>query len=445
MTAASVIYIEDDDQLRLAVGQSLDLAGFALAAFADAASALATIDRDFAGVVVSDIRMPRMDGFQLLAAVRAIDADIPVILVTGHGDVPMAVAALRDGAFDFLTKPFSTDHLTVAIGRALDRRALVIDHRQLQATLAAYDDDSPLIGASPAMARLRETIAALAATDLDVLVEGETGTGKELVARLLHRQSRRRGRPFVAVDCGAIPQALAEIELFGHAADSVGHTRLARTGRIAAANGGTLLLDTIDAMPPAIQAKLLRVIEEREVLPIGADRPQLVDVRIVATTSGDLAARVRAGAFRADLFYRLSAVRIVAPPVRDRAEDRMLLFASFVAEAERELARPGFVLTDAVRRRLADHDWPGNVRELRNAAFAAVLGVDRDGPPTPDAALDLPTRLAKFEAGVLVDVLTRTRGNVGAALLALGIPRKTFYDKLARHGISARAFRKGSP
>ena len=443
MSVPSIIYIEDDDDLRCAVGQSLDLAGFAVAVFANAPAALAAIDPGFAGVVVSDIRMPRMDGFQLFAAVRAIDADIPVILVTGHGDVSMAVAALREGAFDFLTKPFATDHLIVSITRALERRALVIEHREMQARLADYDDDSPLIGASRAMTRLREMIAAIAVTELDVLVEGETGTGKEVVARLLHRQSRRRARPFIAVDCGAIPEALAEVELFGHAADSVAHTRLSRSGLILGAQGGTLLLDNIDAMPVAIQAKLLRVIEEREVLPIGADRPRSVDFRIVAISSADLDARVRAGTFRADLFYRLCAVRMTVPPVRDRGDDRLLLFAGFVAEAERDLARPGFVLSDAVRRHLTGHDWPGNVRELRNAAFAAVLGVARDALPSIEEQLDLPARMARTEAAILVEALSRHEGRIDAVVAALGIPRKTFYDKISRHGISAREFRRG--
>jgi two-component system C4-dicarboxylate transport response regulator DctD len=234
---------------------------------------LAAIDRDFDGVVVSDIRMPRMDGLDLLARLRALDPDLSVILVTGHGDVPMAVKALHDGAADFLTKPFAADHLAASIRRALERRALVLENRRLHAAIATLENDDGLIGDSASMTALRETIRRIAAADVDVLVEGETGTGKELVARLIHREGPRRGRPFIAINCGALSEATAEIELFGHAADSVPQTRLSRTGQIAASDGGTLLLDEVDSMPLGLQAKLLRVLEEREVQPIGAERP----------------------------------------------------------------------------------------------------------------------------------------------------------------------------
>jgi len=440
-TEQYVMFVEDDAQLRAATVQTLELAGLSVRPFASATAALPELDMDFPGAIVSDIRMPGIDGLQLLERVRAIDRDIPVILITGHADVAMAVGALRDGAFDFLTKPFATDHLVAATHKALEKRLLVLDNRRLRAAAAA-EEASPLIGDSAMMVQLRDTIRQLARADIDVLVEGETGTGKELVALLLHRLGARRARPFIAVNCGALPDALAEIELFGHGADSVPHTRLARVGQIEASSGGTLLLDEIDSMPPAAQAGLLRVLEEREVHPIGDTRPRSVDLRVIATSKADLGRAAAEGRFRADLYYRLNVVRVRVPPLRERREDVAALFASFVEQAKQQTGGDDFALTDGMRRHLRDHDWPGNVRELRNFAFSAVLGLAE--PPAPRAVAgqpSLPARLAEFEAGVIEAALSATLGNVAAALPLLGIPRKTFYDKVARLGIRIEDFR----
>jgi two-component system C4-dicarboxylate transport response regulator DctD len=440
-TEQYVMFVEDDAQLRAATVQTLELAGLSVRPFASATAALPELDMDFPGAIVSDIRMPGIDGLQLLERVRAIDRDIPVILITGHADVAMAVGALRDGAFDFLTKPFATDHLVAATRKALEKRLLVLDNRRLRAAASA-EETSPLIGDSATMVQLRDTIRQLARADIDVLVEGETGTGKELVALLLHRLGARRARPFIAVNCGALPDALAEIELFGHAADSVPHTRLARVGQIEASSGGTLLLDEIDSMPPAAQAGLLRVLEEREVHPIGDTRPRGVDLRVVATSKADLGRAAAEGRFRADLYYRLNVVRVRVPPLRERREDVAALFASFVEQAKQQTGDDDFALTDGVRRHLRNHDWPGNVRELRNFAFSAVLGLAEPPAPSPVAGQpSLPARLAEFETGVIEQVLRATHGSVAAALPLLGIPRKTFYDKVARLGIRIEDFR----
>ena len=441
-THQPVCFVEDDPALRDATVQALELAGFDVQACASADQALPTIGPDFAGAIVSDIRMRGMDGLQLFARVRAIDADIPVILVTGHADVAMAVGALREGAFDFLTKPFATDHLIASTRRALEKRLLVLDNRRLRAAAEAQGDAEPMVGDSPPMARLRATIRQVAASGIDVLVEGETGTGKELVAMMVHRFSPRRSRPFIAVNCGALPEALAEVELFGHAADSVPHTRLARTGQIEASDGGTLLLDEIDSMPLPIQSKFLRVLEEREVQPIGAPRPRAVDLRVIATSKADLAALVAEGRFRKDLFYRLNVVRLHVPPLRERRDDIAPLFALFVEQARARVGGGGFVLTEAMRRYLTTHDWPGNVRELRNYAVQAVLGLGQ----TPDVAArtdryPLAERVRRFEATVIEDVLRETGGNVTAAQAILQTPRKTLYEKMGRYGIDAASFR----
>lgn len=436
-----VIFVEDDAPLRAATTQALMLAGYDVRAFADARSALAAIPADFAGAIVSDIRMPGMDGIALLAAALERDADLSIILVTGHGDVAMAVSALHRGAFDFLTKPFATDHLTASVARAIERRSLVIENRRLRAAAAAVAaDDDPLIGDSPAMERLRASIHQLAQIDVDVLVEGETGTGKELVATLLHRLGPRRARPFVAVNCGALPEGLAEIELFGHASDSVAHTRLSRDGQIAASDRGTLLLDEIDSMPMPMQARLLRVLEEREVQPIGETRPRSIDLRVVATTKTSLSDAVAAGRFRADLFYRLDTVRLRAPPLREREGDAFLLFAAFVDEAKARTGRDDLTLDARAMQRLKDHHWPGNVRELRNYAFELALG----GAAAPAAVspLDLAGQVAAFEAGVIRAALERASGRVPDVIADLGLPRKTFYDKVARHGIDLSRYRR---
>jgi two-component system, NtrC family, C4-dicarboxylate transport response regulator DctD len=438
-----VILVEDDEALRAATVQGLDLAGLVVRAFRGAEEALTAIVRDLDGVVVSDIRLPRMDGLELLTAVRARDAELPVILVTGHGDVPMAVGALKQGAFDFLTKPFAVDHLASTIRRALEHRSLVVENRRLRAAVAAAEDAGPLIGNSPAIVRLREAIHQLAEADVDVLVEGETGTGKDLVGTLLHRQSPRRSRPLISVDCAALPEALVEVELFGHASDSVPHTRLSRDGQIVLSDGGTLLLDAIDATSLPIQAKLLRVLEEREVLPLGAGRAHSLNLRVVATSSVDLASAVAAGVFRADLYHRLARTRLHLIPLRERTGDTLLLFAGFAHDAARQFGRPEMVMTDAVRAHLLSHAWPGNVRELRNYAWQLVLAQQehsRTDELGSDRA-DLRSRVAEFEAAMISEALTRTRGNVVRALDLLGLPRKTLYDKLTRYGIDPQAFR----
>ncbi|VVS98084.1 C4-dicarboxylate transport transcriptional regulatory protein DctD [Sphingomonas sp. EC-HK361] len=432
-----IILIEDDHDLRLATAQSFGLAGFNVRAFAGAEAALALATPSFEGVVVSDIRMPRMDGFQLLSAVRAVDPEVPVILITGHGDVPMAVAAMKEGAYDFLTKPFSVDHLTLAVSRALERRRLVIENRQLRAVAEAGEAASPLIGNSRAITQLRAQIQRLAQASIDVLIEGETGTGKELAALMLHRQGPRRQKPFVAIDCPTLDDATAAIELFGHAADVVPHTRLARTGLIVEANGGTLLLDDIDALSPDLQTKLLRVIEEREVHPLGAPRPEAVTIRIIATSKSDLRASVDRDGFRADLYHRLATTHLRLPPLRERESDAMILYAIFVEQAKAQLGRPDHVIGDAERRHVLAYEWPGNVRELRNYAFGTLLG---DMAVLPDDT-DLRGRVAAFEKQLISNALKATKGNVSAAIKELKIPRKTFYEKVGRLSIDPASFR----
>jgi len=428
-----VLLVDDDTVLRQALAQSFELAGIDVEPHGDPLAALARIDADFPGMVVSDIRMPGIDGIELARRVAAIDSEIPVILMTGHGDVPMAVAALKQGVFDFVAKPFAADHLIASAERALEMRRLVLDNRRLRLAAEEAQGAYPLIGETPVMMRLRDTVRQVAQADVDVLIEGETGTGKELVALLLHRWSGRRTRPFVAVDCAALPEAIAEDELFGQA-----HGRT--PGRIAAAHRGTLFLDEVDSMAPALQGRMLRVVEEREVRAIGAEDPQILDLRIVAAAKSDLARAVDEGRFRADLLYRLDAVRLRVPPLRERRADVTLLFAHFLREAAERFGRPVPMIDGAIQARLLSHDWPGNVREVRNYANRVALGLSGEGQAEGDP-LPLPERVERFEGATIRAVLEEAAGDVRAALAILGIPRKTFYDKVARHGIDLNAYR----
>lgn len=436
----TIFFVDDDAALREANVQTLDLAGLAVEAFPDAQSVLPRIEAGFLGIVVTDIRMPGMDGLELRAAIHAIDPDIPVILITGHADVAMAVRALHDGAFDFLAKPFAADHLVGIARRALAHRALILDNRRLTAAAAAID--SPLIGESPAMVRLRETITQLAQADIDVLIEGETGTGKELVAHMLHRQSRRSPASLVAVNCAALPHELAEAELFGSNLIDRSSGKLGQAGRIRSAHRGTLFLDEIDTMHPSVQAKLLRVIEEREVQPIGASAPEPVDLRVVAATKTDLMDAVRTGDFREDLYYRLHVVKLRIPPLRERRSDIPQTFAFFLDEAAAKMGMAGFQIDDGIRRHLVEHDWPGNVRELKNFAYSVVLDLPSDpGLSAMPADAPLAERVRRFEATIIHDTMAQTRGNIAETMARLGLPRKTLYDKMQKLGIDPKSFR----
>ena len=445
MSGAPVILVDDDDDLRAATAQMLELAGFEVRAFPAADAALPAIDAGFAGPVVSDIRMPRMSGLQLFDRVRAMDADLPVILITGHADVDVAVAAVKDGAYDFIPKPFDAARLAGAVGRAAEKRRLVLENRRLREAAAEAPADLPLLGEAPAIRRLRETVRQVAEADVDVLILGETGAGKEVVASLLHRWSRRGERNFVALNCGALPESVLESELFGHEAGAFTGAAKRRVGRIEHASGGTLFLDEIESCPPAIQVKLLRVLETREVEPLGTNERRKLDLRVVAATKVDLGDPAARGDFREDLYWRLNVVTLRIPPLRERREDVPALFAHYLRRAADRFGRPLPEITPAIRDRLVRHDWPGNVRELVHFADRAALGIEADAVPAPAQAADepawpqdgatLPALVERYEASLIRAALRARGGDVAATVEALGLPRKTFYDKLKRYGI----------
>ncbi|ESZ54689.1 sigma-54 dependent transcriptional regulator [Mesorhizobium sp. L103C131B0] len=441
MDTAPVVLIDDDSELRRATRQTLELAGFSVSAFAVANEALAGLDANFPGVVVSDIRMPGIDGLQLFDRVLQLDADIPVILVTGHGDIAVAVKAIKDGAYDFITKPFAADRLAQSVARAAEKRRLVMENRALRESAEQAQDGLPLIGQTLAMERLRRTLRQIADTDVDVLVTGETGSGKEVVASLLHRWSRRARGNFVALNCGALPDTVIESELFGHEAGAFTGAQKKRIGRIEHSSGGTLFLDEIESMPASTQVQMLRVLEMREVTPLGTNEIRPVDLRVVAAAKVDLGDASRRGAFREDLYYRLNVVTISIPPLRERRDDVALLFFYFAERAAARFLRQMPAVPASVHRHLSQHDWPGNVRELAHFAERFVLGLEEaaqappSAPAEPDDASSLPERLERYEANVIREALGRNDGDVRRTIEALGIPRKTFYDKLQRHGI----------
>jgi two-component system C4-dicarboxylate transport response regulator DctD len=439
-----VAFIDDDDALRGANVQTLQLAGLEVLEFASAEAALAALPEGFAGVVISDIRMPNMDGRQLFRRLKDQDPDLPVILITGHADVAEAVEAMHDGVYDFLPKPYAPERLVSSVRRALEKRRLVLENRYLRTQAEAAQSDWPLIGQTQVMERLRSTLRQLASADVDVLLEGETGVGKELAARALHNWGRRRDREFVAVDCAALPASTLESELFGHELGAFNGAVRQRVGRIQQADRGTLFLDEIETLAPDAQGKFLRVLEEREVVPLGSNRVHTLDIRVVAAAKPALIDAVASGAFRQDLFQRLDVVRIRIPPLRERREDVPLLFAHVLARACERLGGPPPAVDDAIRWRLLNHDWPGNVRELSHYAQRVALGLAATAGGALDEPPPLPERIAAYEAHLIEETLAACGGDVRSALEVLKVPRKTFYDKIERHGLDLARYRQKS-
>lgn len=443
MSEATVFLIDDDDDLRPALAQGLEIDGFTVVSFADTEMAFEKLTRNFHGVVVSDIRMPRTDGMTFMKRVLEVDPTLPVILITGHGDVALAVDAMREGAYDFIEKPFPVQRLTSVVRRGIEKRRLVLENRVLRERLDASTDlETRLVGRNTAMRKLREEIGALADVDADVLILGETGSGKEVVARALHDFGGRAQNHFVAINCGAIPADIFENELFGHEAGAFTGAQKAQIGKLEHADGGTVFLDEIESMPLDLQVKLLRVIEHRSIERLGSNRPIPIDVRFVAATKSDLSEESRAKRFRADLFYRLNVVTLNIPPLRDRKDDIPLLFAQLSREARARYRRDIPDMTPALEAELMRHDWPGNVRELRNVADRWVLGLWRgfsaDGD-LPDAATgDLAERMAAYERTVIRAELKRHGGRLKDTYEALGISRKGLYEKIRKLGIDAR-------
>ncbi len=438
------ILIEDEAALRLATTQSLELGGFTVSACASAEQAHQLISAEFDGVIVSDVRLPGISGLDLLAEIKAIDAELPVILVTGHGDVTMAVDAMRNGAYDFIEKPFGAERLLETVKRAQDRRSLVLENRQLKTAWALHPDTPRLVGHSEAIERLKVMIRNIAPANVDILINGQTGTGKEVVARLIHDASGRKGN-FVAINCGALPESVFESEMFGHEAGAFTGAQKRRIGKLEFANGGTLFLDEVESMPMALQVKLLRVLQERKLERLGGNDAIPVSFRVIAASKENLLDSSAQGRFREDLYYRIGVVAIDLPRLRDRPEDIPLLLAHFTQDAARRFGRPLPQWSGQQMKQWQATPWPGNVRELRNFAERLVLDIvprsigEAPAIDTADGTLSLPGLLDKHERSLIVEALAAAAGNVAAAAEQLGIPRKTLYDKLKKYHLQGRS------
>lgn len=437
-TPIEVWLVEDDEDVRQTLLQTLQLSDISARGFARAEQALQALPAEAPVVFLSDVRMPGMDGLALLQQLQGRDAELPVLLLTGHGDIPMAVEAMRLGAQDFFEKPYQPEQLLHSLRRAMDRRALVLENRRLREQLAARRDPGLLLGHSPQIELLRRQIDNVADTSASVLILGETGTGKELVARSLHQGSGRKGH-FVAVNCTALPESIFESEMFGAEPGAFTGVTKRRIGKIEHADNGTLFLDEIEGMPLNLQAKLLRVLQESVLERLGGNKLIEVDARVVAATKVSLQEAGRAGLFRPDLYFRLNVVTLSLPPLRERRADIPLLFLHFVEQARAQYNRDAAPPSDALLQQLLRRDWPGNVRELRHAAEQYVLGVL--AVATQTAPLSLPGQLAALEQQLILDAMHRENDNVARAAERLGIPRKTLYDKLARYRSGAGALR----
>ncbi len=401
---------------------------------------------DGVDAVVTDLAMPGMDGLALLGAIRERDPQLPVVLLTAHGSERVAVSAVKAGAYDYLRKPFDIDELVLVIERALEARLLRVENRKLAAERAL---GRRIIGSSPPMQRLLDAVGRVSKRPVTVLVRGETGTGKELVASLLHLESDRAARPLVRFNCAAIPGELAEAELFGHSKGAFTGATSARRGFFAEADGGTLVLDEIGELPIGVQAKLLRALQEGEIQPVGSGKIERVDVRVVACTNRDLQAEARAGRFREDLYYRLAVVELVVPSLRERRADIPELATEFSRRCADRFGLTDLRLAPALVRRLADAEWPGNVRQLENAVFrmAALsaggeLGPELfedapqgDAPADPGDALPLRDQLDALERSLIARALQAAGGNQSEAARRLGMSRVTLIDRLKKYGL----------
>lgn len=436
-----VLIVEDEPNVRLGCQQTLELEGMEVEAVESAEKARQLVAADFPGVVVTDIRLPGDDGMALMHDLLRQDRDLPVVLMTGHGDVSLAVQAMKDGAHDFIEKPFSPDYFVEIVRRALEKRTLTLEVRELRARLENRQSTaSRIIGDSAAIERVRHLIGELGNSAADVLIQGETGTGKELVARCLHDASPRRSGNFVAINCGGVPENLFDSEIFGHEPGAFTGAAKRRIGKIEHANGGTLFLDEIESMPMAMQVKLLRVLQERTLERLGSNTPILVDCRVIAATKVDLAVLAEKGEFRADLYYRLNVATLPLPPLRERREDVGLLFEHFALQAASRHERP-VLAPDAERtRRLLAYNWPGNVRELRNVAERCVLGIAAGFPPFGGATDTAPRPLARtveaFERALIAEALSRNSNSLARVSEELLVPKATLHDKIRKYGLS---------
>jgi two-component system NtrC family response regulator len=455
MNPPRILVVDDDENLRWVLQTQLEQMGYAVATAADGAAAIEAIDNEPTALVLTDLKMPGMSGMELLEQIRRDYPEIPVVMITAFGSIQSAVQAMRSGAYDYLTKPIDYDELGLAVNRVLEHFRLLEEVQALRASLDRKYGFENIIGHSEALLSVLDTAARAAQSNSTILIHAETGTGKELLARAIHFNSRRRDKPFVTINCGAIPRDLLESELFGHVKGSFTGAMAHKVGKVELANRGTLFLDEIGEMHGDLQVKLLRLIQQGELEKVGATSPVKIDVRIVAATHRNLRAMIEDGTFREDLYYRLAVIPLELPPLRDRAEDIPELVQHFFRKAKDEQGRPDLVLPVGLLPRFQDYRWPGNIRELENVIERIVVlsrgdeitladlpdSLRRERPAVDMLQLELPAQgisLEAVEKDLILRALEKFRGNQTHAAKYLDISRKALIYRMEKHGIRRR-------
>jgi two-component system, NtrC family, C4-dicarboxylate transport response regulator DctD len=446
LNTIKIIIIDDDQTIIEALTEMLELEGFQIESHSRADKAIALLDRNSAAVILSDVRMPKMDGMNLLARLQELDNELPVLLMSGHGDIPMAIEAMKEGAYDFLEKPLQPAQLINQLQRAAEKRQLILENRKLKQNLAQQTGlEAFIIGESAAIKNIRQHISSLAQANVDTIIYGETGSGKDVVARALHQFSLRNKGRFIAINCGGISESLIESELFGHEAGSFTGANKRHIGKIEAANGGTLFLDEIETMPLPVQIKLLRVLQERTIERVGSTMPIPVELTVIAASKDNLAQLGDEGKFRKDLFYRLNVASLTIPPLRDRPEDILPLFHHYARKAAEHFSRELPSITPSYLDYLIQHQWPGNVRELKNSADRFVLGISENSLASIKREDDIngsyEERMDQFERHIIEEGLRATNGLLNEAAELLDMSRKTLYRKMKKHQLDKQQFK----
>ncbi|MCB0270594.1 MAG: sigma-54-dependent Fis family transcriptional regulator [Calditrichaeota bacterium] len=443
--------VDDEQNIRESLMKVLSRENYAVLPAASAKDAISLLGKHAVDLVISDIMMPEMDGLSLLKRIKQSFGDVEVLLITGHATVEMAVEAMREGAHDFIAKPFKRADILARVQRVLEKQGLVRENRQLKTQLKCGVEKIQLIGESPEIRRIRQMIEQIAPMPSTVLINGESGTGKEIIARQLHEKSDRADKPFVAVNCGAIAEQIIESELFGHVKGAFTGAVAEKDGLFKTADGGSLFLDEVGSLSPNMQVKLLRVLEEREVRPVGAIKTFRVDVRILAACNSNLQAAVEAGQFREDLYYRLNVISIFAPPLRERREDIALLAKYFIRQFNVDLMKNVNGLADNASQLLVANPWKGNVRELRNAIEHAMIlttGTEISAEDLPlryhhpqqnghvSGITDLKAAVNRFEREHITKILQHCDGDKKTAAEKLGLSLSSLYRKMSELNIS---------
>jgi two-component system response regulator HydG len=451
------ILIVDDDQAHRTMLKALIASwGYAVSVADDGGTAVAEIQARPYDLVLMDIRMLKMSGLEALAAIKAFNPAIPVVIMTAFASVDTAISALKSGAYDYLTKPLDFEKLRITIDRAMEHAFLQVENQRLKDRLSERFDKRTIVGSSPALKKLLDTVSLVAPSEATVLINGESGTGKELIAGAIHHNSHRKNGPFIKINCAAITETLLESELFGHEKGAFTGADRRKDGKFVQASGGSIFLDEVSEMSLMMQVKLLRVIQEREVIRVGGEQVIPIDVRLIAATNRPLAPLVQSGSFREDLYYRLNVVSLTLPPLRERQEDIPLLAQHFLSRFAKQNRKPVTGFTARAMDRLVRYSWPGNIRELMNAVERAVVLAQAETiddadlalfPSAPGPSLDMsnPTphlfpenRLAELEREAIVKTLAETGGNKSQAARVLGITRKTLQNKLKAFGMTEK-------